>query len=204
MLVIGLTGSIGMGKSTVAGCFRARNIAVCDADQLVHDLYRGRAAALVEAAFPGTTVGGEVDRSRLAQALLGDADAFKRLEFIIHPLVQEEERAFLRGEYERGAAMAVLEIPLLFETGGEARMDVTVVVSAPADVQRRRLLLRPGMTAEKLDALLARQLSDAEKRQRADFIVDTGVAIEQSCMQVDSILDSLRPRRAMAYGRYWS
>lgn len=204
MLVIGLTGSIGMGKSTVAGCFRARNIAVCDADLLVHGLYRGKAAALVEAAFPGTMVGGEVDRSRLAQALLGDPDAFKRLESIIHPLVQEEERTFLRAEYERGAAMAVLEIPLLFETGGEARMDVTVVVSAPEDVQRRRLLLRPGMTEEKLDALLARQLPDAEKRRRADFVVDTGVAIEQSCAQVDSIRDSLRPRTGTAYSRHWS
>lgn len=204
MLIVGLTGSIGMGKSTVAGCFRRRGVAVCDADQIVHDLYEGKAAPLVEAAFPNSTIEGKVDRSRLAQGLLSDPEGFRHLESIIHPLVQAEEREFLRAEFEHGASMAVLEVPLLFETGGNARMDATVVVSAPPEIQRQRLLARPGMTSEKLEALLARQLPDAEKRRRADFVVDTGVDIEESCTQVDTILQVLRARTGTAYSRYWS
>lgn len=204
MLVLGLTGSIGMGKSTIAAMFRERGIAVCDADAVVHELYAGRAVPLIEAAFPGTTASGRVDRPKLAEALLRDPASFKRLEAIVHPLVQEAERDFLRAEAARGAAAAILEIPLLFETGGDARVDVVVIVSAPADVQRSRVLARPGMTAEKLDGLLARQTSDVEKRARADFIVDTGGSMELSRAQVDAIIAALRGRQALKYRAYWA
>src|SRR5690606_27303692 len=146
MIVIGLTGSIGMGKSTVAERFRQLGIPVCDADAIVHELYEGAAVAPIEAAFPGTTSGGKVDRVKLGRAVLGDPHGLKRLESIVHPMVQAAERDFLRKAAEQGAPMAVLEIPLLFETGGDARVDVTIVVSAPPEVQRERVLARPGMT----------------------------------------------------------
>ena len=209
MLVIGLTGSIGMGKSTIAARFRALGLAVIDADAEVHKLYSGAAVAPIEAAFPGTTVttadgSRSVDRARLSAALLADPSGFKRLEAIVHPLVQAAEAALLKAEHDKGAAMAVLEVPLLFETGGDARCDVTVVVSAPADVQRQRVLARPGMTADKLAAILSRQLPDAEKRARADFVVDTGTSIEQSHAAVDAIVEALRGRRGTAYAQYWS
>jgi dephospho-CoA kinase len=204
MLVVGLTGSIGMGKSTVAARFRECGIAVCDADVEVHKLYSGAAVGPIEAAFPGTTAGGTVDRGRLAAALLADPTGFKRLEAIVHPLVQAVERAFLHAEKARGAALAVLEIPLLFETGGDKRCDVTIVVSAPADVQRERVLARPGMTPEKLAAILARQIPDSEKRRRADFVVDTSVAIAETLAEVDTIIESLRTRgRGKAYAHHW-
>lgn len=204
MLVIGLTGSIGMGKSTIAAQFRGRGIAVCDADAEVHKLYAGAAVPLIEAAFPGTTQDGEVVRPRLAQALMQDPSGFKRLEAIVHPLVQAAERGFLQDEAARGAAAAVLEIPLLFETGGEARVDVVVVVSGPPEKQRERVMARPGMTPEKLDSLLQRQTSDADKRRGADFIVDTGGTIEQSQAQVDAIIASLPGRREEAFSRFWA
>lgn len=209
MLVIGLTGSIGMGKSTIAARFRTLGLAVIDADAEVHKLYSGAAVAPIEAAFPGTTVttadgSRSVDRARLSAALLADPSGFKRLEAIVHPLVQAAEAALLKAEHDKGAAMAVLEVPLLFETGGDARCDVTVVVSAPADVQRQRVLARPGMTADKLAAILSRQLPDAEKRARADFVVDTGTSIEQSHAAVDAIVEALRGRRGTAYAQYWS
>ncbi len=203
MLLIGLTGSIGMGKSTVAARFRALGIAVVDADAEVHKLYEGAAVAPIESAFPGTTSGGKVDRQKLAQALLNQPDRFKRLEAIVHPLVFAAERTLLRAEAARGAAMAVLEIPLLFETGGDKRVDVTVVVSVPAETQRARVLQRPGMTAEKLDQLLARQMPDAEKRGRADFIVDTGGTFADTDAQVDNIVESLKDRIGTAFDRYW-
>ena len=204
MLIIGLTGSIGMGKSTVAARFRVLGIAVCDADAEVHKLYEGPAVTPIEAAFPGTMANGKVDRQKLAQALMGDPGNFKRLEAIVHPLVVQAERAFLRAEAAKGAAMAVLEIPLLLETGGERRVDYVVVVSAPADAQRARVMARPGMTPEKLDHLLARQMPDAEKRKRADFVVDTGGTFAETDAQVDKIVESLQGRAGTAYAKFWA
>lgn len=203
MLIIGLTGSVGMGKSTVAARFRERGIPVCDADALVHALYEGAAVAPVEAAFPGSTVEGRVDRQRLSAALMKEPSGFKRLEAIVHPLVQAAERDCLQAGRRQGARLAVLEIPLLFETGGDARCDVTVVCSAPPDVQRQRVLARPGMTPEKLDAILARQMPDAEKRARATFIVDTGVTLDETLAQVDRIIDELTLRQGTAFDRFW-
>jgi dephospho-CoA kinase len=204
MLVVGLTGSIGMGKSTVAARFRHLGIAVCDADAEVHKLYEGEAVPLIEAAFPGTTHAGKVDRQKLAAALLANPEAFKRLEAIVHPLVFAAERRFLQEEAAKGAAMAVLEIPLLLETGGERRVDVVVVCSAPADKQRERVLGRPGMTAEKLEQILGRQMPDAEKLARADFVVDTGGTIADTEAEVDRLVESLRGRTGTAYGRVWA
>ncbi len=204
MIVIGLTGSIGMGKSTIAERFRQLGVPVCDADALVHELYEGEAVGPIETAFPGTTTDGKVDRIKLGQAVLGDPRGLKRLESIVHPLVQAAERDFLSKASEQGAKMAVLEIPLLFETGGDARVDVTVVVSAPAEVQRERVLQRAGMTPAKLDAILARQMPDAEKRRRADFVVDTGVSVEESYAQVDAIVAALQNRGGRAYQQFWS
>ncbi len=204
MLIIGLTGSIGMGKSTAAARFRELGIAVVDADAEVHKLYDGPAVTPIEAAFPGTTAGGKVDRQKLAQALLADPTRFKTLEAIVHPLVFAAERDFLRAEAARGAAIAVLEVPLLLETSGHERVDVIVVVSAPAEAQRERVLARPGMSLEKLEQILARQLHDTEKRQRADFVVDTGGSLAESAAQVDKIVESLQGRRGEAYARFWA
>jgi dephospho-CoA kinase len=204
MLVIGLTGSIGMGKSTVAARLRALGIAVCDADAEVHKLYEGAAVAPIEAAFPGTTADGKVDRQKLAQALLDRPDRFRRLEAIVHPLVLEAERAFLRAEAARGARMAVLEVPLLLETGGERRVDCVIVASAPPEAQRARVLARPGMAPEKLDQLLARQMPDAEKRGRAHFVVDTGGTFAEADAQVDKIVESLQGRTGSAFEKFWA
>ena len=195
MLVIGLTGSIGMGKSTVAAHLRARGIPVYDADGEVHKLYRGEAVPLVEAAFPGATRNGEVDRAALSAILLAQPTRIGELEAIVHPLVRKAQEAFVETAQKAGSAVAVLEIPLLFETGGERRVDVTVVVSAPASIQRERVLARPGMTPEKLDRLLARQMPDEEKRRRADFVVDTGGTIADTQAQVDRLLESLKGRK---------
>lgn len=203
MIVIGLTGSIGMGKSTIANMFRARGIPVFDADAEVHRLYASEGVAAVEAAFPGTTDAHGVDRTKLTAALDGDPARFKMLEGIVHPLVRAAETRFLHAAHRSGVAAAVLEIPLLFETGRNAHVDAVVVVSAPSEVQRARVLERPGMTAEKLEILLARQTSDAEKRRRADFVVDTSGALTDSAAQVDAILDSLRSTPAEAYARHW-
>ena len=204
MLLIGLTGSIGMGKSTVAARLRALGLGVCDADAEVHKLYEGAAVAPIEAAFPGTTASGIVDRQKLAQVLLGKPDLFKRLEAIVHPLVFEAERTFLRHEAAKGASMAVLEILLLLEGGGERRVDVVIVCSAPADAQRARVLQRPGMTVEKLDQLLARQMPDVEKRKRADFVVDTGGTFAETDAQVDKIVESLQGRPGTAFTTFWA
>jgi dephospho-CoA kinase len=204
MLIIGLTGSIGMGKSTVASRLRTLGLGVCDADAEVHKLYEGAAAAPIEAAFPGTTEGGKVDRQKLAQALLGKPEAFKRLEAIVHPLVLAAERAFLHAEAAKGVPMAVLEIPLLLETGGERRVDVVVVCSAPAEAQRARVMQRPGMTPQKLDELLARQMPDVDKRARADFVVDTGGTFAETDSQVDRIIESLQDRQGTAYAKFWA
>lgn len=203
MIVVGLTGSIGMGKSTIAGMFRERGIPVFDADAEVHRLYAGEAVAAVETAFPGTTQDGRVDRVCLAQALNNDEGRFRKLEAIVHPLVRAAEQRFLRDAHDARAAAAVLEVPLLFETGRNAHVDAVVVVSAPADIQRARVLARPGMTPEKLDGLLARQTPDEDKRRRADFVVDTGGSLADSEAQVDAILDSLKSTPAEAYVRNW-
>ncbi len=173
MIVLGLTGSIGMGKSTSAQMFVDEGIPVYSADEAVHRLYSGAAAPLIEEAFPGTTKDGKVDRTKLSAAVMGKPDKLKQLESIIHPLVRAEENSFREAEQSRGAKLIVLDIPLLFETGAETRVDKILVVTAPADVQRKRVLDRPGMTPAKLDAILERQTPDAEKRARADFIIDT-------------------------------
>jgi dephospho-CoA kinase len=188
MFVLGLTGSVGMGKSTAAGFFAEEGVPVHDADAAVHRLYAGEAAALIEAAFPATTVDGAVDRTRLAQRVLGDSAALKRLEAIVHPLVQASERRFLAEAEARGEKVVLLDIPLLFETGGDERVDAVVVVSAPPEVQRARVLERPGMTAEKLDAILAQQMPDAEKRRQADFVVDTSRSFDAARAQVRAVL----------------
>jgi dephospho-CoA kinase len=191
MFILGLTGSLGMGKSTTARFFAEEGVPVHDADAVVHRLYDGQAAAAIEAAFPGTTVGGRVDRDKLAARVLGDAAALKRLEAIVHPLVHEAERRLLAEARARGEKVAVLDIPLLFETGGEKRVDAVVVVSAPPEVQRSRVLQRPGMSVEKLDAILVKQMPDEEKRRRADFVVDTSRGLEPARAQVRAILDAV-------------
>jgi dephospho-CoA kinase len=188
MFILGLTGSLGMGKSTTARFFAEEGVPVHDADAVVHRLYEGEAAAAIEAAFPGTTAGGKVDRDKLAARVLGDSAALKRLEAIVHPLVHEAERRLLAEAKARGEKVAVLDIPLLFETGGEARVDAVVVVSAPPDVQRSRVLERPGMTVDKLEAILAQQMPDDEKRRRADFVVDTSRGFEAARAEVRAIL----------------
>jgi dephospho-CoA kinase len=191
MFILGLTGSLGMGKSTTAHFFAEEGVPVHDADAVVHRLYDGEAAPAIEAAFPGTTAGGKVDRDKLAARVLGDSAALKRLEAIVHPLVQEAERRLLAEAEARGEKVAVLDIPLLFETGGEKRVDAVVVVSAPPDVQRSRVLERAGMTVDKLEAILAKQMPDEEKRRRADFVVDTSRGFEAARAQVRAILDAV-------------
>jgi dephospho-CoA kinase len=194
MLIIGLTGSIGMGKTTVADHMAARGVPVLDSDAVVHRLYEGEAVPLIEAAFPGSTADGRVDRERLAAALMRSPDGFAKLEALVHPLVRKAQWDFLRANHAAGAALCVLDIPLLFETGGERMVDVTVVVAAPEAVQAARVLARPGMTPEKLAAIRARQMPDAEKRARADYVIDTGLPLEDTKEQVDRLLESLKSR----------
>jgi dephospho-CoA kinase len=191
MFILGLTGSLGMGKSTTARFFAEEGVPVHDADAVVHRLYEGEAVAAIEAAFPGTTGAGKVDRNKLGARVLGDAAALRRLEAIVHPLVQDAERRLLAEARARGEKVAVLDIPLLFETGGDRRVDAVVVVSAPPDVQRARVLARPGMTVEKLESILAKQMPDAEKRRRADFVVDTSQGFDAARAQVRAILDAV-------------
>lgn len=191
MLRVGLTGSIGMGKSTTAQMFREAGVPVLDSDQIVHDLYRGAAVAPIEAAFPGVTVDGVVDRGRLAAQVLADPKALKRLEAIVHPLVWAARDDFLNEQEKKGASIVVYDVPLLFETGAEKSVDAIVVVSAPEDVQKARVLARPGMTEAKFAAILAKQVPDAEKRARADFIVETDKGLETARRQVRGILDEL-------------
>jgi dephospho-CoA kinase len=187
MFIIGLTGSIAMGKSTTARLFAEAGVPVHDADAAVHKLYEGTAVAAIEAVFPGTTRDGKVDRAALGRRVLGDAPALKRLEAIVHPLVRESEIRFLQEAEAAGAKVVVLDIPLLFETGGEQRVDAIVVVSAPVHLQRQRVLER-GVSAEQFEAVLARQVPDAEKRRRADFVVDSSHGIEHARTQVAGIL----------------
>ncbi|HKS86223.1 MAG TPA: dephospho-CoA kinase [Pseudolabrys sp.] len=191
MFILGLTGSLGMGKSTTAKFFAEEGVPVHDADAAVHRLYEGEAAAQIEAVFPGTTAGGMVDRNILARHVLNDQAAMRKLEDIVHPLVRASEERFLAEAARNNAAVAVLDIPLLFETGGDGRCDAVVVVSAPADIQRTRMLERPGMTEQKFAAILAKQMPDEEKRKRADFVVDTSKGFDKARVQVRDILSRI-------------
>ncbi|HTV70157.1 MAG TPA: dephospho-CoA kinase [Rhizobiaceae bacterium] len=191
MIVLGLTGSIGMGKSTTAKMFADEGVPVHDSDETVHRLYSGKAAPLVEQAFPGTTENGVVDRAELSKLVLGNREAIARLEAIVHPLVRADADEFLARHRSAGAPLAILDIPLLFETGGRNRVDKVVVVTAPAEVQRERVLARPGMTEEKFEAILDKQVPDAEKRARADFVVHTGNGMGAAREQVRAVIDAL-------------
>ena len=196
MLVLGLTGSIGMGKTTTARFFADEGVPVLDADAVVHQLYNGEAVAAIEKAFPGTSRDGRIDREELSRRVVGSPEALKQLEAIVHPLVRAAQARFLADAERSGAPVAVLDVPLLFETGGDRRVDAVVVVSAPADVQRARTLDRAGMTAEKFEALLQKQMPDDEKRRRADFVVDTSQSFDSARAQVRAILASVRAIRA--------
>jgi dephospho-CoA kinase len=188
MLIIGLTGSIGMGKSTTLQMFADEGVPVYDADAAVHAVYSSTAVPVVEAAFPGTTADGKVDRQKLSQRVLGNPDALKKLEQIVHPLLGAHRQKFLEQAETSGAPIVLMDVPLLFETGGEKRMDAVVVVSAPAELQRERVLARESMTQDKLDAILARQMPDGEKRKRADFVVDTSRGLAPVRAEVKDIL----------------
>jgi dephospho-CoA kinase len=188
MIILGLTGSIGMGKSTTAKLFAEAGVPVYDADATVHLIYEGEAAPAVEAAFPGTTVDGKVDRARLSAKVVHDPAAMKQLEQIVHPMLRAYHQKFLDDAEQSGAGVAVVDVPLLYETGGEKRVDAVVVVTTSPDIQRQRILSRDNMTGEKLDAILARQLPDAEKRKRADFIVDTSHGLEPVRARIRDIL----------------
>jgi len=197
MLILGLTGSIGMGKSTTAKLFVEAGVPVYDADATVHMIYEGEAAPAIEAAFPGTTVNGKVDRARLSERVMHDPAAIRRLEQIVHPMLRSHHQKFLEEAEKSGTPVAVMDVPLLYETGGETRVDAVVVVTTSPEVQRERILARENMTGEKLDALLARQLPDAEKRKRADFVVDTSHGLDPVRARIRDILDQVvkMPRR---------
>ena len=188
MFILGLTGSIGMGKSATAKMFAEEGVPVYDADAAVHRLYEGEATSAIEAAFPGTTKDGKVDRDILSKRALGDGEAIKRLEQIVHPLVAQARERFLAEAERKGAMLAVVDVPLLFETGGDKRCDAVVVVSAPPEIQRKRAFERAGMTERKHAALMAKQVPDDEKRRRADFVVDTSQGYEPARAQVRDIL----------------
>lgn len=190
--ILGLTGSIGMGKSTTANLFRKQGVPVYDADQTVHDLYRGRLAPLIEAAFPGSTQDGVVDRAKLSAHVVGHPEKLKALEAIVHPAVQEEQDLFIQ-KY-RDSPLVVLDIPLLFENGKDRFCDAVAVVTTDATTQKKRVMMREGMTEEKMESLLSRQMPDSEKRKRAQFIIDTGLDIPDAERQVLSILDELSAR----------
>jgi dephospho-CoA kinase len=192
MIVIGLTGSIGMGKTTTAGLFADEGVPVNDSDQVVHDLYRSDAVAPIAELFPDVVVDGVVDRVKLSENLAKNPAKFRDLETIVHPLVRAREVAFLQKQRELGRSIVVLDIPLLFETGADARVDKVVVVTCEQDVQRQRVLSRPGMTEEKFALILSRQTPDAEKRARADYVVDTGHGIDMAREQVKTIVRELR------------
>jgi dephospho-CoA kinase len=191
--ILGLTGSIGMGKSATAAMFRAHGVPVHDADATVHRLYAGLAVPAVEAEFPGVVVGGAIDRIRLGQRVFGNGEAMKRLEAIVHPLVQRAERDFLEAARQRGARLVVLDIPLLYETGADRRCRAVAVVSAPAWIQRERVLARPGVDERRYAAILARQMPDVEKRQRAHFLVDSSRGLVFAEAQVAAIITALSP-----------
>jgi dephospho-CoA kinase len=189
MIILGLTGSIGMGKSTTAKLFAEAGVPVYDADAAVHKIYEGEAASAVEAAFPGTTVGGKVDRNKLSARVVHDPAAIRRLEAIVHPMLGASRQKFFEDAERSGAPVAVVDVPLLYETGGEKRVDAVVVVTTTPEIQRQRILARDNMTSEKLDAILARQLPDAEKRKRADFVVDTSDGLDPVRARIRDILE---------------
>jgi dephospho-CoA kinase len=198
LFVLGLTGSIGMGKSAVASMFSRRGIPVLDADAIVRDLYSagGAAVRLVDAAFPGCLDSeGAIDRARLGARVVGDPAALDRLNALVHPLVESERQRWLARASSKGERLAVLDVPLLFETGGDAAVDAVAVVSAPAEEQRARVLARPGMTEAKFEGIHSRQLPDAEKRGRADFVIDTGVSLEETEAHVGALIEGLRGRK---------
>ena len=197
MLIIGLTGSIGMGKSATARMFAKHGVPVCDADALVHALYErgGAAVAPVTALFPEANMDGRIDRDRLSRLVVEQPEALRQLEKIVHPLVGHAQAGFLQDCARRGAPMVVLDIPLLLEGGEPKRVDVIVVVSAPAEMQRMRVLQRPGMTAEKFEAILAKQMPDRLKREKADFVIDTSRGFEYAEEQVLNVIEQLRGRR---------
>ena len=197
MIVLGLTGSIGMGKSTTAALFAEAGVPVYDADATVHMLYEGEAVPAIEAVFPGTTVDGKVDRNKLSARVVHDPVAIKQLEQIVHPMLGASRQKFLADAERSGAPVAVVDVPLLFETGGEKRVDAVVVVTTTPELQRQRILARDNMTSEKLDAILARQLPDAEKRRRADFVVDTSDGLDPVRLRIRDILNEAvkMPRR---------
>ncbi|MGJ5032894.1 dephospho-CoA kinase [Bradyrhizobium sp. HKCCYLRH3059] len=188
MRVLGLTGSMGMGKSTTAKLFAEAGVPVYDADATVHKVYEGEAAPAIEAEFPGTTVDGKVDRARLSAKVVGDPDAIRRLEAIVHPMLRSYHQKFLDDAEQSGVPVAVVDVPLLFETGGDKRVDAVVVVSTAPEIQRQRILARGTMTEEALDTLLARQMPDAEKRKRADFVVDTSHGLDPVRARIRDIL----------------
>lgn len=192
MIILGLTGSIGMGKSTTAEMFRNEGIPVHDADAAVHDLYAGKAAPAIESAFPGTIVDGIIDRKRLGALVIGKPDQMKKLESIIHPLVAAGRDRFLANARQDGADLVVLDIPLLFETGGEKYCDHVVVVTAPPEEQERRVLARADMTKEKFLKILASQIPDAEKRKRADFVIDSSLGLDHARAEVKKIIAELK------------
>ena len=196
MIILGLTGSIGMGKSTTAAMFRQAGIPVHDADAVVHELYAGRAAPAIGQAFPGVVSGGIVDRKRLSEAVLDNPEALEELETVVHPLVAEERDKFLSRHRAAGRPLVVLDIPLLFETGGERLVDKVAVVSADPEIQRKRVLDRPDMTEDKFTAILSRQAPDSEKRKRADFIIDTGSGVEAARHAVAGIIAELSEDRS--------
>jgi dephospho-CoA kinase len=197
MRVLGLTGSIGMGKSTTAKLFAEAGVPVYDADATVHKIYEGEAAPAIEAAFPGTTVDGKVDRARLSAKVVHDPAAIRKLEQIVHPMLKAYHQKFLDDAERSGAPVAVVDVPLLFETGGEKRVDAVVVVTTSPEKQQMRILARGTMTEEALEALLARQMPDQEKRKRADFVVDTSHGLDPVRARIRDILDQAvkMPRR---------
>ena len=192
MIILGLTGSIGMGKSTTADMFRALDVPVYDADQAVHDLYESTLVPILEAAFPGVSEEGKIDRQRLSTKVVGNSAAMKKLESIVHPFVRSKKEAFLSTHKQAGAAIVVLDIPLLFETGGSEHVNKIVVVTASKDIQRERVLSRPEMTLDKFEKIRARQMPDEEKRARADFVIDTGLGMKAAREAVLQIIETIK------------
>lgn len=188
MKILGLTGSVGMGKSTTAQMFVAEGVPMFDADAAVHHLYANEAAPLIEREFPGSTSQGKVDREKLSAQVVGNPEALTRLEKLVHPLVGKLRAKFMEDAFQSGANAVLLDIPLLFETGDPSKFHAVIVVSAPADVQRERVLARAGMTPEKFEAILKRQVPDSEKRARADFVINTGEGLETARKQVKEVL----------------
>ncbi|GAA6211552.1 dephospho-CoA kinase [Hyphomicrobiales bacterium 4NK60-0047b] len=199
MLIIGLTGSIAMGKSTVAKMLEKNGIPMISADQIVHDLYEKEAVSLIEKAFPGTTENNQVNREKLLGLIIEEEDGFRKLEKLIHPLVRQKEWEFIKENKEKGSDLVAIEIPLLFETGADELMDAVLLASSPSEVQKQRVMARPGMTEEKFKTLLAKQMPDAEKREKADFIVDTSCSLEETEDQLKQIIAIIKKNKSKAY-----